>query len=89
MNCVQCDNLHCQDHGDDIEDYTVAVLKAIQNSAVEALPQTGGEIVRKEAVNQEQLQVGLNILNPIVMIANPGMLFGFQQVNLLMENCTI
>ena len=41
-NCLYCADLHCRHHSTAIKDYTASVLEAIEDSAKETLPSTGG-----------------------------------------------
>ena len=41
-NLTQCRNLHCTDHSEDILNYTVDVLQAVESAAKENLPVVGG-----------------------------------------------
>ena len=41
-SCIYCEDLHCQHHSVMIEDYTLSVLEAIEESAKETLPSIGG-----------------------------------------------
>ena len=41
-SCLHCENLHCHDHSAMIEDYTLEVLEAIEDSAKKTLPSVGG-----------------------------------------------
>ena len=40
--CIDCLDLHCQAHTINIEDYTMNILNAIEESAKESLPMLGG-----------------------------------------------
>ena len=40
--CLNCNDLHCNIHSEDMEDYTMNVLEAIEKSAEECLPVSGG-----------------------------------------------
>ena len=40
--CVECTDMHCGAHTEDIEDYTMAILEAVEKAAQECLPCTGG-----------------------------------------------
>ena len=40
--CISCSNLHCSDHSDQIDSYTLEVLEAIESAAKESLPAVGG-----------------------------------------------
>ena len=40
--CVYCTNLHCVEHGDQIENYTLNVLEKIEAAAKESLAMVGG-----------------------------------------------
>ena len=40
--CISCTNLHCSDHSDQIDSYTLEVLEAIESAAKESLPAVGG-----------------------------------------------
>ena len=39
--CLHCKNLHCKDHTEDIEDYSMDILQAVEDSSKHCLPQTG------------------------------------------------
>jgi hypothetical protein len=41
-DCVNCTNLHCTIHSDQIDKYTLEVLESIESAAKENLPSTGG-----------------------------------------------
>ena len=40
--CVQCMDMQCKDHTEEIEEYTMNVLEAVETAAQESLPSTGG-----------------------------------------------
>ena len=40
--CGDCQDLHCKIHSSSLEDYTVEVLQAVESSARECLPSSGG-----------------------------------------------
>ena len=40
--CCNCQDLHCRIHSNSLEDYTVEVLQAVESSARECLPSSGG-----------------------------------------------
>ena len=41
-DCVKCLDLHCQVHTEELEDYTMSVLEAVESAAKECLPSSGG-----------------------------------------------
>ena len=41
-DCVNCINLHCMEHAEQLELYTMAVLEAVETAAQESLPSVGG-----------------------------------------------
>ena len=41
-DCLNCQDLHCSTHQESIEDYTMDVLQAVESTAQECLPSTGG-----------------------------------------------
>ena len=40
--CVQCTDVHCNNHMDQMEEYTMSVMEAIEAAAVECLASSGG-----------------------------------------------
>ena len=40
--CVECSDLQCEDHTEELEDYTMDILQAIETAAQECLPSSGG-----------------------------------------------
>ena len=54
---VNCQDVHCSTHSEDIEDYTMAVLQAIESSAQGSLPMVGGG---KQDVGQPGQVAGWN-----------------------------
>ena len=40
--CVGCHDVHCKDHTDDMQEYTMSILGAIETAASETLPSRGG-----------------------------------------------
>ena len=40
--CLNCQNLNCNQHSDTLEDYTMDILQAVEGTAKECLPSTGG-----------------------------------------------
>ena len=41
-DCINCQNLHCVDHSEEVESYALAVLEAVESAAQESLPSVGG-----------------------------------------------
>ena len=41
-DCVQCDDLHCDDHTEQLEEYTMDILETVEKAARECLPTAGG-----------------------------------------------
>ena len=41
-DCASCQDIHCQEHREEMEDYTVNIMEAIETAAKECLPLTGG-----------------------------------------------
>ena len=41
-DCLNCHDLNCNEHNLSIEDYTMDVLQAVESTAKECLPSTGG-----------------------------------------------
>ena len=46
--CVQCVDLHCTVHTEELEDYTMNVLEAVEDTAKECLPSKGGGSSNKQ-----------------------------------------
>ena len=42
VTCISCTNFHCMSHTEDLEEYTMQVLEAIEIAGKECLPSTGG-----------------------------------------------
>ena len=40
--CIQCTDVHCIAHTEELEEYTMDILEAVECSAAECLPSTGG-----------------------------------------------
>ena len=40
--CIECQDFHCKDHSEFIEDHTIKVLEAIESAGKECLPSLGG-----------------------------------------------
>ena len=41
-DCVQCDDMHCGDHTEQLEEYTMDIMETVEKAARECLPTTGG-----------------------------------------------
>ena len=41
-SCVNCSDLHCKDHTEELESYSIDVLEAVEKVAQECLPFSGG-----------------------------------------------
>ena len=42
QSCVDCRDLHCEEHLDELENYTLNVLEAVEDAGKQCLPLTGG-----------------------------------------------
>ena len=42
-DCIACNNIHCMEHRDSLEDYTMNVMEAVKSAAKEYLPISGGK----------------------------------------------
>ena len=50
-DCINCSDMHCTDHTDDITSYTIDVLEAVESAARSSLPTTtGGSSTRSRSV---------------------------------------
>ena len=77
---LQCKNVHCTGHSEDIDEYCADVLDAVDNAAWKNLPVTGGE-----GKKENKHIVGWNeMVKPYQDEANFGFQFGYPQANLAM-----